>query len=264
MRSARAPAIRELAHRRRSRVLAGIDTHKDTLAVAVIDDTGRPVVVTELANTETGFTALEQLLAEHAVRRVGIEGSGNYGRGAAVHLVLTGPAEVVEVPPNLTSRERSGRPSAGKTDPIDAVAIARITAREPALPPVRLAVGQAADLRALADYRAQLVAERTALASRTHAELHGLRPGYQDRVPRLTAPTFITAAKDLLAGDTSVRATLTRRRLARLAELTAEIQELHGLITDAVQHVKTGLTDLYGLGPVSAATILGEVADIRR
>jgi transposase len=161
MRSARAPAIRELAHRRRSRVLAGIDTHKDTLAVAVIDDAGRPVVVTELANTETGFTALEQLLVAHAVRRVGIEGSGNYGRGAAVHLVLTGPAEVVEVPPGLTSRERSGRPGGGRTDPVDAVAIARITAREPGLPAVRLAVGQAADLRALADYRAQLVAERT-------------------------------------------------------------------------------------------------------
>jgi transposase len=117
----------------------------------------------------------------------------------------------------LTSRERSAKPGQGKTDPIDAVAIARITARETGLPPVRLAVGQAADLRAMADYRAQLVAERTALASRTHAELHGLRPGYQVRVPRLTAPTFIAAAKDLLTGDTSVRAGLTRRRLARLA-----------------------------------------------
>ena len=61
-------------------MLAGIDTHKDTLAVAVIDDVGRPVTVTELANTEVGFDALEQLLEEHAVRRVGIEGSGNYGR----------------------------------------------------------------------------------------------------------------------------------------------------------------------------------------
>src|SRR3954468_2352298 len=229
-------------------VLAGIDTHKDTLAVAVIDDAGRPVVVTQVANTEVGFDTLEQLLARHPVRRVGIEGSGNYGRGAAVRLVLTGGIDVVEVPPSLTSRERSGRPGAGKTDPVDAVAIARITAREAGLPPVRLAVGQAADLRALADYRAQLVAERTALASRTHAELHGLQPGYQRQVPRLTASTFITASKDHLAGDTSVRATLTRRRLARLAELTAEIQELHGLITDAVQHVKTGLTDLYGLG----------------
>src|SRR3954468_1879374 len=264
MRSARAPAIRELAHRRRSRVLAGIDTHKDTLAVAVIDDAGRPVVVTELANTETGFTALEQLLVEHAVRRVGIEGSGNYGRGAAVHLVLTGPAEVVEVPPSLTSRERSGRPGGGKTDPVDAVAIARTTAREPGLPAVRLAVGQAADLRALADYRAQLVAERTALANRTHAELHGLLPGYQAQIPRLTAPTFITAAKDLLAGQTSVRAQLTRRRLIRLAELTIEIGELKALIAAAVAEVDTGLTDLYGLGPIGAATVLGEGADIRR
>lgn len=245
-------------------MLAGIDTHKDTLAVAVIDDAGRPVVVTEVANTEAGFDTLEQLLAEHGVTRVGIEGSGNYGRGASVHLVLTGPAEVVEVPPSLTSRERSGRPGQGKTDPVDAVAIARITAREPALPAVRLAVGQAADLRALADYRAQLVAERTALANRTHTELHGLLPGYQAQIPRLTAPTFITAAKDLLAGDTGVRAQLTRRRLTRLAELTAEIREIAGLITAAVAEVETGLTDLYGLGPVGAATILGEVADVRR
>jgi transposase len=130
-------------------VLAGIDTHKDTLAVAVIDDAGRPVVVTELANTETGFDALEQLLAKHPVHRVGIEGSGNYGRGAAVRVVLAGGIDVIEVPPSLTSRERSGRPGAGKTDPVDAVAIARITAREPGLPPLRLAVGQAADLRAL-------------------------------------------------------------------------------------------------------------------
>jgi len=164
-------------------VLASIDTHKDTLTVAVIDHTGRPLAVTELANTETGFDALEQLLAEHPVHRVGIEGSGNYGRGAAVHLVLTGPAEVVEVPPSLTSRERSGRPGQGKTDPVDAVAIARITAREPGLPPVRLAVGQSADLRALADYRTQLVAERTALASRTHAELHGCCPATRTACP---------------------------------------------------------------------------------
>src|SRR3954464_4049570 len=80
-------------------VLAGIDTHKDTLAVAVIDDAGRPVTVPELANTEAGFDALEQLLTRHTVRRVGIEGSGNYGRGAAVRLVLAGGIDVVEVPP---------------------------------------------------------------------------------------------------------------------------------------------------------------------
>jgi transposase len=264
MRCARTSVLASLVAQEGVGVLAGIDTHKDTLAVAVIDDVGRPVVVTELPTTEAGFDALEQLMTEHRVARVGIEGSGNYGRGAAVRLVLAGGIQVVEVPPSLTSRERSAKPGQGKTDPIDAVAIARITAREPGLPPVRLAVGQSADLRALADYRTQLVAERTALASRTHAELHGLRPGYQATVPRLTGPTFITAAKDLLAGDDSVRAGLTRRRLVRLAELTVEIKEVTALIADAIEGVGTGLTGIYGVGPTGAATILGEVADIRR
>ncbi|WP_409333282.1 IS110 family transposase [Trujillonella humicola] len=245
-------------------MLAGIDTHKDTLAVAVIDPVGRPVEVTELANTEAGFDDLEELLTRHQVVRVGIEGSGNHGRGAAIWLVLGGQLEVVEVPPSLTSRERSSKPGQGKTDPIDAVAIARITAREPGLPPVRLAIGQAADLRALADYRAQLVTERTALANRTHAELHGLLPGYQVTVPRLTAPTYIAAARALLDGDTGVRSQLTRRRLDRLDELTAEIGEVADLIAAAIDTVQTGLTDLYGVGPISAATILGQVVDVRR
>ena len=54
---------------------------------------------------------------------------------------------------------------------------------------------------------------------------------------------------------------MTRRRLA---ELTSEIGELRELITAAVAEVDTGFTGLYGLGPVGAATVLGEVADIRR
>ena len=60
---------------------------------------------------------------------------------------------MVEVPPLMTSRERLSRPGQGETDPVDAVAIARITAREPALPPVRPMTGHAADLRVLTDYR---------------------------------------------------------------------------------------------------------------
>lgn len=110
----------------------------------------------------------------------------NFGHGAALRLILTGAVEVVEVPPSLTSRQRSAQPGKAKNDPTDAVAIARITACQDDLPPVRLAVGEAADLRALVDYRMQLMQERTALANRVHAELHGLIPGYQARCPKLT------------------------------------------------------------------------------
>ena len=69
------------------------------------------------------------------VRRIGIEGSGNFGRAVAVHLAVAWShdptVEVVEVPTLMTSRERRGQVGKGKTDPVDALAIARITAREP-------------------------------------------------------------------------------------------------------------------------------------
>ena len=59
-------------------------------------------------------------------------------------------------------------------------------------------------------------------------------------------------------------AQLIRRRLIRLAEPTAKIREVAAIINAAVAEVTTGLTGLHGLGPVGAATILGEVADVRR
>lgn len=245
-------------------MLAGIDTHKDTLAVAVIDTGGRSVQVVELPNTELGFDELEEFLAVHEVTRVGIEGSGNYGRGAALRLVVAGLVEVVEVPPSMTSRERSGRPGQGKTDPVDAVAIARITARESMLPPVRLAVGDAADVRALVDYRAQLVAESTAVANRCHVELHGLFPGYHAEISNLTTLVNLHKALALLEGDDRVRADLTRRRLRRLEEIEVEVRALTRQLRDAVTAAGTTLTEIYGVGPVIAATMIGEVVDIRR
>ncbi|MCW2855441.1 MAG: transposase [Marmoricola sp.] len=245
-------------------MLAGIDTHKDTLAVAVIDDGGRPVAIRDLPNTETGFDLVEALLATHRVVKVGIEGSGNYGRGVALRLVLGGGVEVVEVPPSMTSRERSARPGAGKTDPVDAVAIARITAREPLLPQVRLAVWEAADLRALVDYRAQLVEEATALANRCHGELHGLLPGYHAQIPNLTTRASLIKAMGLVEADERVRADLTRRRLQRMLAIDAEIRELTKQLGRALVASGTSLTQIYGIGPVIAATILGEVVDVRR
>ena len=69
-------------------MFAGIDTHKDTLAVAVIDDTGQLVVAREVPNTEQGFVQLVGLFETHQVVRVGIAGSGHFGRAVAVHFLF--------------------------------------------------------------------------------------------------------------------------------------------------------------------------------
>src|SRR4051794_16328173 len=180
-----------------------------------------------------------------------------------MHLAAAG-ATVVEVPPLMTSRERQSRPGQGKTDPVDAVAVARITAREAFLPAVRPMDGLPADLRVLMDYREQLIEERTAIANRVHTDLGWLRPGYQHRLPRLTSPSHLRAALALLENDSSVRATVTRARLRRLLAIHAELAGLREQITTLVQHSGTSLTGIYGIGIFVAARILAEVVDVRR
>ena len=98
----------------------------------------------------------------------------------------------------------------GQADPVDAVAIARITAREPSLPPVRPMTGHAADLRVLTEYRDRLVNERTATANRVHTDLLWLRPGHQHQLPHLTNTAHLHAALELLSGDDRVRAAVSR------------------------------------------------------
>ena len=244
-------------------MFAGIDTHKDTLAVAVVDLVGLPVVRVEEPNTRAGFVRIGELLATHQVTRVGIEGSGSYGRCVAAYLVLdwdqSGVA-VLEVPTVMTSRERGARPGKGKTDPVDAVAIARITMREPDLPPVRLVVGDAADLRALLDYRDDLVTERGDLVNRVHMDLHGMFPGYHHQIPDLIRKTHLDAAQLLLADDHRVRAEVTRRRLARIVAIDVEAGALKHRIAGLVADTGSSLTGIYGVGPIIAARFMAEVA----
>lgn len=249
-------------------MFAGIDTHKDTLAVAVIDVAGRQQAGCEVPNTEQGFVVLAELFARHRVARVGIEGSGNFGRAVAVHLAvkwaLSTDVAVVEVPPLMTARERRGQVGKGKTDPVDALAIARITAREEHLPPVRLTIGPAADLRALLDYREDLITERGAHIGRAHADLSGLRPGYQHQVPTLATRAKVRQVLALIEGDDSVRAALTRRRLERVIAIDVEVAALTRDIAALVAASGSSLPEMYGIGPIVAARFMAEVVDIAR
>lgn len=244
-------------------MFAGIDTHKDTLAVAVVDASGAQLGAVEVDNAGAGFAAIAGLLARHRIVRVGIEGSGNFGRAVAVHLTGLG-MDVREVPTSMTSRERGARPGQGKTDAVDSLAIARLTAREPGLPPVRLTVGLAADLRALLDYRQDLVREHTVLATQVHAALSGLLPGYQHTHPHLKTVAQVNAMLELLAGDERVRAEVARRRLRRTAEVITEARAVRRQITTMVAGHADHVEALYGAGPIIAARFLAEIVDVDR
>jgi transposase len=251
------------AAREGGRVFVGIDSHKDSLAACVVDGSGREVRSAVFENSPAGH---RELLAwarlTGTLERFGIEGSANLGAGLARLLMAEGEI-VCEVPCEMTVRERRRLRRPGKSDPTDALAIARVAAREDTLPPARRA-GWAEDLKVLSDYRDQLVVERNAEVNRLHADLAIVCPGYARRCRTLVSDRSLSTAGRLLRRETSVRAQVAKRRIGRLRKLDRQIAELATEIAALVQQTGTHLTEIVGIGPLLAARILGEVASVSR
>ena len=146
-------------------VAIGIDSHKSSLAVAVLDELERAVGIREFTNNLQGHESLKRWIGEYGSDRViGVEGSGNYGARLYRHLLESGE-DVREVPAFLSHRERKKSPSRGKSDAQDAVAIARVVARGDSLSATaahRVPPGP----EPLSDHRDQLVRARTQLINR--------------------------------------------------------------------------------------------------
>lgn len=244
-------------------VAIGVDSHKSSLAVAVLDELGRVVGVREFPNDARGHERLfEWSKAQGHERIIGIEGAGSYGAGLA-HYLLDADENVHEVPAFLTHRERKRTPSKGKSDPSDAVAIARVAARGEGLSsPQRRDLF--IDLKLLSDHRDQLVRARTRLINRTHTDLVISHPGYEKRIPKLSSKKNQASALTLLRADRSVRADLIRDRIGEIRRLSKRIADVEKQIAGKVKESGTTLTTLQGIGFVLAAKILGEVGDPAR
>jgi transposase len=244
-------------------VAVGVDSHKSSFAVAVLDEIGRPIGVRDFNNDDKGHRcAMDWIAKQHPDRVVGIEGSGSYGAGLARALLATGE-DVREVPAFLSHRERKKSPARGKSDAHDAIAIARVVSRGEGLSsPQRYELFQ--DLKLLTDHRDQLVRARTQLINRTHRDLVVSHPGYDRRIPKLTSKKTLRAAMTLLRGDRSIRAELIRDRVAEIRKLDDKIAGVEKRIVGKVCESKTTLTQLRGIGFIVAAKILGEVGDLSR
>ncbi|MGH2751042.1 MAG: IS110 family transposase [Actinomycetota bacterium] len=244
-------------------VVVGVDSHKESVAAAAVDELGRTLEVRRFANDSTGHDeVLAWVQSNPDVTRIGIEGSGVYGAALARALMAAGE-DVREVPPTLTFRERCRNGSHGKSDPVDAVAIARVVVREGALSsPRRTAVWD--DLKLLVDYRDQLVRVRTQFSHRIHRDLVVVHPGYQKHVSDLRSKKNVAQAAKLLRGDRSVRAELTRRRISQLRRLDQELTANKTEIASAVARSETRLTDLPGIGVLIAAKFVAETGDVTK
>ena len=243
-------------------MIIGIDSHKDTLTGCRIDQALRPVETRCVPNTPQGHARLVSWAHDTATQRVAIEGSGHYGRPVALALAEA-DVEVVEVPPQMTSTERKRQRTRIKNDHTDALLIARVAAREQDLPSPR-PDGVTEDLRLLVGYRRELVETRTRTINRLHADLTHLRGEYPNLPTNLTSTTAVTRTIRVLARSGATRAQIAKQRARTIRSVTRQIQELNHQITTLVKTTETTLTNIHGIGHLTAAEIIAQVGNTNR
>ncbi|MGQ0431741.1 MAG: IS110 family transposase [Microthrixaceae bacterium] len=246
-------------------VMIGIDPHKRTHTAVAIDTKER--VLDEHLVPATGKQVPE--LLEWAKRLDGgdrvwaIESAGGLGYLLAQQLLAAGE-NVVDIPATLASRVRllgSGRSE--KNDPNDARSVAIAALRAPELVAVRVE-DHASVLRLLSRRHTQLGWSYNKTACRLHALVADLVPG------GISKEVVVSQARSLLAEHPPLGAVAVERHglagdlIDELERLNAQRKALRKRITAAVGASGSTLTDIFGVGDVGAAIILGQVGDVAR
>lgn len=243
-------------------VTLGVDAHKRTHTVVAVNEAGRELGQRTVAATSTGHLEALSWAAQWPERRWALEDCAHLTRRLTADLVIAGES-VVKVPPKMMAGVRRSARERGKSDPIDARAVAQAALREPDLPIARLD-GQERELRLLVDHREDLVAERTRIANRLRWHLYELSPGEEPAPRSLDRRVVLDALETSLAGDERMVARLARLLVERLRLLTSEIDALERDIARLAPAVAPSLLELVGCGPLTAAKLVGEVAGIER
>jgi len=243
-------------------IVLGVDAHKRNHTVVAADGLGVQVGVLTATATAEGHLRLLAWAGQFESRRWAVEDCRVLSRRLEADLLCAGE-RVVRVPPGLMADARRGGRTRGKSDPIDALAVARLALREPDLPQACLD-GESRLLRLLVDHRESLVAERTRAQNRLRWRLHELEPGWDPPASSLSSPLTMRKLQDALAGYQGLVADLAREEVAHIAELTRRAVDLQRRIVGQVSGLTPSLLRLPGCGPLTAAKLVGETAGIGR
>jgi len=169
----------------------------------------------------------------------------------------------VRVPPKMMAHCRDAARTYGKSDPIDALAVARAALREPGLPAARLD-GPEREVRLLVDHRDDLVAERTRAVNRLRWHLHELDPSWDPRPRSLSGVKAVAAVAARLAGMEGMVAAIAADITARVGALNSDIKALERQISARASQLAPSLLALTGVAGLTAAKIVAETAGADR
>ena len=245
-------------------VVVGADVHKRTHTFVAVDEVGRKLGEKVVEATTVGHRqALRWARASFGVELVWAIEDCRHLSARLERDLLTAGQQVVRVPPKLMALTRKSARTRGKSDPIDALAVARAFLREPDLP-IASHDEVSRELKLLVDRREDLVAQRTSTINRLLWRVHELDPVRAPKPASLDLAKHRRLLGDWLATQPGLVAELAREELADITRLTEAINALAKRIGERVREVAATLLVMPGCGELTAAKLIGETAGVTR
>jgi transposase len=243
-------------------IVIGLDVHKQSVTAVAVDEAGRPlgeatvsVGSEELIGWASGLGS-ERLWAVEDCRQL--------TRWLERQLLVLGE-DLVRVPPKLTVPERRAGRARGKSDPIDALAIARAALREPDLSRPRLDEQRFRDLKLLVDHREDLVDARRRTQQRLRWHLHALDPTFVVPLRMLGRSSHLERVSRWLARrEQELQVRLARELASQCRSLNRAIAQLDQELEQRVAEIAPALLELPGCAAVTGAKLLAEIGPIDR
>jgi transposase len=238
-----------------------VDVHKQSLTAVAVDEAGRALAESTASAACELLSWASSLAGE---RSWAVEDCRQLTRALERALLAAGES-LVRVPPKLMAPQRRAGRARGKSDPIDALAVARAALREPRLSRPRPDEQPFRDLKLLVDHREDLVDERRRAQQRLRWHLHQLDPSFVVPARRLDRSTHLErVARWLARREQEVQVRVARELVARCRSLTRTIVELDAELEQRTAETAPALLELPGCGALTAAKLLAEVGPIDR
>jgi transposase len=246
-----------------ARVVIGVDPHKRSATIEIMNHREKPVGSGRFGTDRDGYQAMLAAGRKHTDRVWAVEGCSGIGRHVAQRLAADGET-VLDMPAKLSARARVFATGQGrKTDPVDAHSVAVAALRTDNLRQVTVDDTTVA-LRLLVDRRELLGRTRTETVSRLHHLLLELVPGGAKKflsTQQARALLNTVRPRDVVG---KTRRWLASELIHELAVLDKKIKAANADLTELVAATGSTLQELTGIGPTGAASLLGDVGDISR
>ncbi|MGW4000278.1 IS110 family transposase [Amycolatopsis sp. NPDC004772] len=247
-------------------VVLGIDVHKATHTAVVVDEVGRKLGEKTVRATDAGHRqllrwTLRQWPAEQV--RFAVEDCRHVSTRLERALLSAGQT-VVRVPPKLMAGARSAARTRGKSDPIDALAVARAALREPNLPSATHD-RESREVKLLVDHREDMIGTRTRMQNRLRWHLHELDPELDPAARGLDRLCELDRLTTWLAQQpASMVVRIAAELVTDIRGLTVRINALERELAARMTRTAPRLLTLPGCGALTAAKIVAETANVTR